>query len=92
MTERISGEVTLQQPVTILGLTEAGADIEAPFALHNDSLHDFRLSLGARSVVVKGRVVRCEVGDLRGGVVYRCRVEFVDASPHVMTAIREFVA
>lgn len=93
MTERIAGEVMVYQPISILEIAADGMRIEAPFALQNDSLHEFRLVLTPRSVVVKARVVRCEVGELRDGpVVYRCGVEFVDPPPHVRDTIRDFVA
>ena len=96
MTERparIDGAVTVYQPITVLEISDQGVRIEAAFALQNDSLHDFRLALGARSVVVKGRVVRCQVGELReGGVTYTCMIEFVDPAPHAQTAIHDFVA
>jgi hypothetical protein len=93
MTEKIAGEVMVYQPITILEIDEDGMGMEAAFALRNDSLHEFRLVLPPRSVVVKGRVARCEIGELRDGtVLYRCRVEFVDPAPHVTNTIREFVA
>ena len=93
MTERIAGEVMVYQPITILEISWGGMRMEAPFSLQNDSLHEFRLVLTQRSVVVKGRVVRCEVGELRDGtVLYRCGVEFVDPAPHVRDTIRDFVA
>jgi hypothetical protein len=89
---RITGEVTVYQPITILDIDEKGVQLEAPFALHNDSLHDFRLALREQSVVVKGRVARCEIGEITDGVVYRCTVEFVEPSSHVLRAIRGFMA
>lgn len=90
---QIVGEVTVFQPMTILDMSDRGAQIESVFALQNDSLHEFRLSLKERSVVVKGRVVYCQIGELREGHVrYRSGVEFVEPSPHALTAIREFVA
>jgi hypothetical protein len=93
MTDRIAGEVMVYQAITILEIDESGMRIEAASALQNDSLREFRLILGPRSIVVKGRVERCEIGDLREGTVwYRCRVEFVDPPPHVAKTIREFVA
>ena len=48
----IQGEVTVFQPMTILDISPRGAQVETTFALHLDSLHDFRLSLNNRSVVV----------------------------------------
>jgi hypothetical protein len=89
----VVGEVTVFQPMTILDMSECGAKIEAPYKLQNDSLHEFRLSLGDQSVVVKGRVVYCQIGDIREGtVLYRTGVEFVEPPPHVLAAIRDFVA
>ena len=89
----VTGEVTVFQRMAILDMTERGAKVEAPSALQNDSLHDFRLSLNNRSVVVKGRIVYCHIGELRNGVVlYRSGVEFVEPSAHALSAIRDFVA
>ena len=93
MTDRIGGEVMVYQPITILEISADGMRMEAPFPLQNDSLHEFRLVLTPRSVVVKGRVARCEVGELRDrAVLYACVVEFVDPAPHVCNTIRDFVA
>jgi hypothetical protein len=86
------GEATVFHPMTILDITERGARIEAAYPLRNDSLHDFRLMLNGPSVVLKGRIVYCQVGDLRAGIAfYRCGVEFVNPPAHVLDAIREFV-
>ena len=88
----VKGEVTVYEPMTILDISVTGALIETKFALQLDSLHDFRLSLGNRSVIVKGRIVHSKIGDLReGGVLYRTGVEFIDASEHAKTAMRSFV-
>ena len=89
---RLEGAVTVYQPITVLDITEDGFRLEAPFPLQNDSLHDFRLALGSRSVIVKGRVATCEVGEIRDGVVYVCLVEFIDPTAHALSAIRDFVA
>ena len=89
----VAGEVTVFQPMTILDMSECGCQIETPYKLQNDSLHDFRLSLGERSVVMKGRVVYCQIAELReGAVLYRSGVEFVEPSPHAVSAVRDFVA
>ena len=89
---QVTGAVTVFQEMTILNISVGGMLMESAAALHNDSLHDFRLTLDGRSVVVKGRVVYCKIGELReGGVLYRCGVEFVELPPHVQTAIGEFV-
>ena len=89
----LHGEVKVFQPMTILDVSAGGAQIETPFALQLDSLHEFRISLGERSVVVKGRIAHCHIGELKGGVVlYRTGVEFVEISDHVQSAIEHFVA
>ncbi len=89
---QVTGEVTIFQPVTILDISERGAQVETTFQLQLEGLHDFRLSLGARSVVVKGRIVHCQIGELRDGVVlYRTGVEFIQPSPHAQLAIEAFV-
>jgi PilZ domain len=86
------GEVKVYQPVTVLDISKGGAQIETPFALHLDSLHDFRLSLGERSIVVKGRIAHCHIGELKEGVaLYRSGVEFIENSEHVQSAIESFV-
>ena len=88
----LHGEVMVFQPMTILDISSGGAQIETPFALQLDSLHDFRLSLGDRSVVVKGRIAHCHVGELQDGAVrYRTGVEFVEPSEHAQAAISAFV-
>jgi len=86
------GEVKVYQPMTILDISKGGAQIETPFALQLDSLHDFRISLGERSIVVKGRIAYCHIGELNEGeVLYRTGVEFIESSDHVQSAIDHFV-
>ena len=88
----LSGEVKVYQPMTILDISRGGAQIETPFALQLDSLHDFRLSLGDQSIVVKGRIAHCQIGELKEGIVlYRTGVEFIEMSGHVQSAIALFV-
>ncbi len=88
----VTGEVTVYEPMTILDLSELGAQIETPFPLHLDSLHEFRLTLGTRSVIVKGRIVHSQIAELSdGAVLYRTGVEFIEPSDHVMLAIHAFI-
>jgi PilZ domain-containing protein len=89
----LHGEVMVFQPMTVMDISLGGAQIETPFPLQLDSLHDFRLSLGDRSVVVKGRIAHCHIGELQeGGVLYRTGVEFIEPSEHAKSAIGAFVA
>ena len=80
------------EPMTIVNIGNAGVEIETPFPLQLDSLHQFRLSLGDLTVVVQGRIAHGHVGELRPEVaVYRSGVEFVELSDHAVRAIRSFV-
>ena len=61
---QLQGEVMVFQPMAIREIGRGGAQIETVFPLQLDSLHDFRLTLGDRSVVVKNRVVHCHISDV----------------------------
>jgi hypothetical protein len=89
---QLEGAVMVFQPMTIVEISHNGAQIEVPFRLQLDSLHEFRLSLGERSVVVKGRIAHCYVGELStDSTVYRSGIEFVEPSEPVRQAIADFV-
>jgi hypothetical protein len=90
---QVKGEVMVFQPMTILDISMGGAQIETAFALQLDSLHDFRLSLGDRSVIVKGRVAHCHIGELTDvTALYRTGIEFVSLTDHARDSIADFVA
>lgn len=89
---QLRGEVMVFQAITVTEIGRGGVQIESSFPLQVDSLHEFRLGLGDRSVVVKGRVVHCSISDVdQETVVYRSGVEFVDPSERVEAAIADFV-
>lgn len=89
---QVTGEVMVFQPMTILDISRGGAQIETPFPLQLDSLHEFRLTLGDRSVVVKGRIAHCHIGELtETAALYRTGVEFVEPSEHALLAINDFI-
>jgi hypothetical protein len=87
------GEVKVFNPMTILDISKGGLQIETPFALQVNSLHEFRVSLGERSIVVKGRIAHCHIGELtaEGAVSYRSGVEFIENTDHAQLAIVAFV-
>jgi hypothetical protein len=88
----VEGEVMVFQPMTILDLSVSGAQIQTAFALQLDSLHDFRLTLGNRSIIVKGRIAHCQIGQLTDvAALYRSGIEFVDLSEHARDALAAFV-
>jgi hypothetical protein len=88
----LHGEVMVFQPTTIKEISRGGAQIETAFPLHVDSLHEFRFSLGDRSVVVKARIAHCRIRDVEHEVViYRSGIEFVELSERVYTVISDFI-
>jgi len=88
----LHGEVMVFQPMAVKELSHGGAQVETAFPLHVDSLHEFRLTLGDRSVVVKGRIVHCSISDIDQEIVlYRSGVEFVEPSEHFTSVIEGFI-
>lgn len=88
-----AGEVKVYHPMAIRQISGGGALIEIGVSLQLNSLHDFKLTLGDRSVVVKARVVHSHIGTVAtSGVVYLTGVEFVDLSEPVAKAIDGFIA
>ncbi len=88
----LHGEIMVFQPMAIKEISRGGAQVETAFPLHLDSLHELRLTLGDRSVVVKGRVVHCSISDVEQEVVtYRSGFEFVEPAERVAAAIAEFL-
>ncbi len=88
----LHGEVMVFSPMAIKDISRGGAQIETTFPLQLDSLHDFRLTLGDRSIVVKGRVTHCSISDVeQEGVLYRSGVEFIEPSERVASVITDFI-
>ena len=88
----LHGEVMVFQPMAIQEISRGGAQVETAFPLQLDSLHDFRLTLGDRSVVVKGRVAHCRISDVDQELVtYRSGIEFVEPSERILAVISEFL-
>ena len=92
MISRLEGEVMVFQPMVIKEVSLRGGLVETRFPLNLNSLHDLRLELGERSVIVKGRVVHSQIADVDDDVlVYWSGIEFVEPSEHVSVAIAEFL-
>jgi hypothetical protein len=88
----LHGEVMVFQPMAIKEISAGGAQVETGFPLQLDSLHEFRLTLGDRSVVVKGRVVHCSISDVDQEVVlYKSGVEFVEPSERIASVVTSFI-
>jgi hypothetical protein len=88
----LRGEVMVFQPMAIKEISRGGAQVETGFPLHVDSLHEFRLTLGERSIIVKGRVAHCTITDVDQEVVtYRSGIEFIEPAERVSTVIVDFM-
>ncbi len=88
----LHGEVMVFQPMVIKEIARGGCQVETGFPLQLDSLHEFRLTLGERSVVVKGRVAHCSISDMDQEIVlYRSGVEFIEPSDRVFAVINDFI-
>ena len=86
------GEVMVYEPMVIKEVGVGGATVETRFPLHLDSLHDLRLTLGERSIVVNGRVVHSRISDVDQDIItYRTGIEFIEPSERVSAAIAHFV-
>jgi hypothetical protein len=88
----LHGEVMVFQAMVIKEISRGGCQVETGFPLQLDSLHEFRLTLGERSVVVKGRVAHCSISDMDQEIVlYRSGIEFTEPSERVFLVINEFI-
>jgi hypothetical protein len=89
----ITGEIVVFQPMTIREISLGGVQIETTLPFQINSLHDVRLRLGDRTVIVKGRVAHCSVIDVNDELVqYRSGLEFTALPPHVADAINAYIA
>jgi len=88
----LHGEVMVFQPMAIKEISRGGCQIETDFPLQVDSLHEIRLTLGDKSVVLKGRVAHCSITDVDQEIVtYRSGVEFIEPSDRVYSVISGFI-
>ena len=88
----VSGEVKIYHSMAIRQLSGGGALIEIGVPLQLDSLHDFRLALGARSIVVKARVVHSHISTVGSDrVSYHTGIEFADLSEPIALALEAFI-
>jgi PilZ domain len=88
----LRGEVMVFQHMTIREISLGGAQVETAMRLQLDSLHEFKLALGDRSVIVKGRVAHCSISDVDQELVtYRSGIQFVEPSERVLEVIGGFI-
>ncbi len=92
LSDPATGEVKIYHSMAIRQLSGGGALIEIGVPLQLNSLHDFRLALGERSVVVQARVVHSHISTVATlGVSYHTGIEFVDLSEPVVQVLATFI-
>jgi hypothetical protein len=92
MLGEVHGGIMVFEPMVVRDISRNGATIETRFPLQINSLHDLRLALGDKPVVVKGRVVHSRISDVDQDIVtYRSGMEFVELSERAGAAIDEFI-
>ena len=88
----LHGEVMIFQPLSIKEISNGGCLVETSFPLHLNSLHEVRLTLGDRSIVLKGRVAHCRISDVDQEIVtYRSGIEFIEPTDRVRAVIKDFI-
>jgi PilZ domain len=88
----LRGEIMVFEPLQIKEISRRGASVETRVPLAIDSLHELRLTLGSRSIVLKGRVAHSRISDVDQEIVtYRSGIEFVEPSEPVRAVIAEFL-
>ena len=84
--------VRVTQSMEVSEISSSGFQAETSFPLQLDSLHEVRLVLGDRAVVVKGRVTHCSLVDMdHNGVRYRSGVQLTELPEHIYRALLTFL-
>ena len=92
MLGELHGEIMAFQPMLVKDISRGGVTVETRFPLQIDSLHDIRLTLSGKSVIIKGRVAHSHISEVdQDIVVYRTGFEFVEPPTPVRDAIIDFV-
>ena len=88
----LQGEIMVFEPLQIREISRGGASVETRFPLALNSLHELRLTLGSKSIVLKGRVAHSRISDVDQEIVtYRSGIEFIEPSERVREVIAEFL-
>jgi len=88
----LQGEIMVFEPLQIREISRGGASVETRFPLARNSLHELRLTLGSKSIVLKGRVAHSRISDVDQEIVtYRSGIEFIEPSERVREVIAGFL-
>ncbi len=88
----LTAHITVLQPAAVVEIGTGGALIETAAPLHLDAIHDLRLLLDDRTVVVQARVVHSQISDVDQDLVcYRAGIEFIEPTAEASTTIADYV-
>ena len=88
----LRADVMVFQPILVSDVSRTGVTVETRFPMQIDSLHDLRLTLGDKSIVVKVRVAHSHISDVdQVNVVYQTGLQFVEPPARAVAAIAEFL-
>ena len=85
----LPGDITVTETLRVRDLSPSGAMVETTVPLELKSLHDVRLDLGSRIVIVKGRVTHSSRAS--GDRVFVSGLEFVELSLTIREVIAQFL-
>jgi hypothetical protein len=88
----LHGEVTVTQPVEIREISARGMRVATRIALNRTADHEFRLTIGDRSAVVRGHVVHTSPSQNDEGVtVYLSGIKFLEVTEASQSLINGFL-
>lgn len=88
----LHGEVTVTHPVEIREISARGMRVATKFALNRNAHHEFRLTIGDRSAVVRGRVVHTRPSETDEGIgVFLSGIEFLEVTEASQSLINGFL-
>jgi hypothetical protein len=88
----LHGEVTVTQPVEIREISARGMRVATRIALNRNADHEFRLTIGDRAAVVRGRVVHSSPSQNDEGVtVYVSGIKFLEVTEASQSLINGFL-
>jgi len=89
---QVRAEVMVFQPMLVIEISSTAILAETSFPLQVNSLHELRLALGDRSVVVRGRVAQCSISEVGQELLtYRSSFEFIEPSDYGTGVILDFL-
>jgi hypothetical protein len=84
--------VTLDESIVVRQVSQGGLTIETSAPLSPRLTHDFRVTSGTRTALVRAKVAHSHVRMQGAAVSYLSGMEFVEPSPDAVSILEEIVA